>query len=281
MSTSPDGVAWSAVKRVPIDPVDSGVEHFVPGLGVDPTTTGAGAHLGLAYHAIPNGPCSPATCQVRVGFVSSLDGGRTWSSPTQLSAPMRPQWLAPTSQGYMTADYISTSFVAGRPHSLFAAATAPTGATLHEAIYAAAPSMAKPRPARLITEMRVKPFRFRPGRLSGGVEVEHGARVSYRASARGPTRLNVHRRVTRHGDACGPPQGAKPRTCRFWVPLEGHFSRQDNRGLNSFGFRGRLRGKPLKPGLYRLRAFPLDKSRPPAKPAYARFRIVPDESQAR
>ena len=44
-STSTDGVTWSAVTRVPIDTTTSGVDHFIPGLGVNPTTSGSTAQL--------------------------------------------------------------------------------------------------------------------------------------------------------------------------------------------------------------------------------------------
>ena len=43
--TSTDGVTWTAAARIPIDPVTSGVDHFIPGLAVDPATSGASAHL--------------------------------------------------------------------------------------------------------------------------------------------------------------------------------------------------------------------------------------------
>ena len=46
-STSADGLSWSAVKRIPIDAVSSGVDHFIPGLAVDPSTSELGAHLAL------------------------------------------------------------------------------------------------------------------------------------------------------------------------------------------------------------------------------------------
>src|SRR6185503_3272627 len=49
-STSTDGVTWTAVSRVPIDSTTSGVDHFIPGLGVNPTTSGATAQLGLTYY---------------------------------------------------------------------------------------------------------------------------------------------------------------------------------------------------------------------------------------
>jgi hypothetical protein len=39
-STSADGVNWSMVARIPIDDVSSTVDHFIPGIGIDPTTSG-------------------------------------------------------------------------------------------------------------------------------------------------------------------------------------------------------------------------------------------------
>ena len=276
-STSSDGVDWSAAKRVPIDPVGSGIDHFVPGIGVDRATSGRGARVGVAYHFIDNLPCSPSTCDLRIGFINSLDGGRTWSRPAQLAGPMRPNWLAPTSQGYMSGDYISTSFAVGLPRPVFAAASAPSGDTLNEAIFAARPPMRKPRPPRTLSDLRIKPFRFRARRSGASIATGRGAVVSYRASARGPTRFRVSRRVTRHGDRCDPPADR----CRVWVGVSGRFRREDARGANSFRFTGRLDGVALRSGLYRLRAQPRDESRPPAKSVYARFRIVSEEGGAR
>ncbi len=126
LSTSTDGLAWTTPVRVPIDPVTSTVDHFIPGLAVDRTTSGATAHLGLTYHYYPQANCTPSTCQLSLGFIASVDGGATWSSPRRLRQPMKVTDLANTSQGYMVGDYISTSFVGanavpvvafGKPHA--------------------------------------------------------------------------------------------------------------------------------------------------------------------
>jgi hypothetical protein len=135
LSSSSDGVTWSAPARIPIDPVSSGVDHFIPGLGVDPATSGAGAHLGLAYYYYPDASCS-AACQLNVGYVSSVDGGAAWSAPLRLVGPMSLSWLASTSDGPMVGDYISTSFLGASPRTVVALATAPTGPSLDEAMYA-------------------------------------------------------------------------------------------------------------------------------------------------
>ena len=148
-STSADGVSWTAVSRVPIDAVASGVDHFIPGLGVDPATQGSGAHLALTYYFYPNAACTPATCQLDVGFISSPDGGATWSTPTQLAGPMALADIAATSQGPMVGDYISTSFNAtGSAATVFAIGKPHTGAVFDEGMWAPTPPLAVATPSQ-------------------------------------------------------------------------------------------------------------------------------------
>jgi len=136
LSTSTDGTTWTALSRVPIDPTTSTADHFIPGIAVDPTTSGAGAHVAITYHYYPDANCTAPTCQLSVGFVASTDGGSTWSPPTQIAGPMSLSWIADTSLGRMVGDYISTSFVAGIAHPVVAvAAVAPSGATFDESAY--------------------------------------------------------------------------------------------------------------------------------------------------
>jgi hypothetical protein len=125
--TSSNGSTWSAVKRIPIDPVTSTVDHFIPGVGVDRATSGANTHVGVTYYFYPNTNCTLATCQLSVGYISSANGGSSWSAPTQLAGPMTMSWVPDTSQGRMVGDYISTSFGSdGLAHPAFAVANAPT-----------------------------------------------------------------------------------------------------------------------------------------------------------
>src|SRR5579863_3264561 len=49
-STSSDGVNWISVTRVPIDDTSSTIDHFIPGIGIDPATSGASAHVGIHYY---------------------------------------------------------------------------------------------------------------------------------------------------------------------------------------------------------------------------------------
>src|SRR5438105_11467595 len=52
-SLNATGTSWSSVSRVPIDAVNSGVDHFIPGLAVNKATSGATAQLGLTYYFYP------------------------------------------------------------------------------------------------------------------------------------------------------------------------------------------------------------------------------------
>jgi len=147
-STSADGVNWTAASRVPIDPVTSGVDHFIPGLAVDPATSGATAHLGLTYYFYPNAGCGGA-CQLEVGFISSPDGGAHWGPATQLAGPMALSQIAQTSQGPMVGDYISSSFSGGKVATLFAVGLQqPSTTTFDEAMYAPSTPLTVAAPAQ-------------------------------------------------------------------------------------------------------------------------------------
>src|SRR6266550_3296889 len=134
LSTSADGVTWTKPARIPIDPTTRTVDHFIPGLAVDPATSGSSAHLTLTYYYYLISNCA-TVCQMGVAFVSSQDGGQTWSAPVELAGPMSTSWLPNTFSGLMVADYISTSYVNGNAFAVFAAAKAPSGSTLDEAMY--------------------------------------------------------------------------------------------------------------------------------------------------
>jgi hypothetical protein len=132
MTTSTDGVTWTPVTRIPIDSLTSGVDHFIPGLGVEPSSTG---RLGLAYYFYRSSRCNRRNpCQLEVGYVQSNDGGASWSNPTDVAGPFSVTWTADTTQGRMVGDYISTSWLGGRAFPAFAIASAPAGTVFDEPI---------------------------------------------------------------------------------------------------------------------------------------------------
>lgn len=136
-STSSDGTHWSAVTRVPIDATTSTIDHFIPGIGIDPETSGSSAHVAITYYFYSNTKCSQSTCKLNVGFISSGNGGTTWNAARRLSGPMQLAWLPNSQNGLMVGDYIATAFTNGVPHGVFAVATALSGSTFNESMYTA------------------------------------------------------------------------------------------------------------------------------------------------
>jgi hypothetical protein len=165
-STSTDGVAWSAVTRVPIDPINSGADHFIPGFAVDRATSGSSAHLALGYYYYPVSACNSGTCQLTMGFVSSLDAGATWTAPTRVAGPMTLSWIASTNQGRMVGDYISTSFTAdGNAHPVFAIAKPPAGSVFSERAASATFDPTAPQVSPRVRAGKERPVYRRPSRL--------------------------------------------------------------------------------------------------------------------
>jgi hypothetical protein len=122
-SSSTNGTTWTAKTRVPIDLVTSASSQFLPGIGVDPV--GPPGRIGIVYYYYPATPCTAATCQLTVGFISSGDSGATWHAPQTLSPGMNVSWVANSSQGRMVGDYFSTSFLNHEAHPVFVIGRAP------------------------------------------------------------------------------------------------------------------------------------------------------------
>jgi len=154
MSTSTDGIKWTKPARIPIDGKKSTVDHFLPGIGVDPATSGDNANLTVMYYYFPVSNCG-GSCQLDVGFVNSQDGGKTWTQGQQLAGPMKLTWLPLSDNGYMVADYVSVSYTNGKPFGVFAVATTPSkSGELHEAMYTTKePLLAPPGAARFSSRL--------------------------------------------------------------------------------------------------------------------------------
>jgi hypothetical protein len=135
MSSSANGTTWGAVTRIPIDATTTTVDHFLPGIGVDPATSGSTGHLTIVYYYYPNAKCTITTCQLEVGYTTSTDGGTTWTAGAKIAGPMSVGWLPVSDNGPMVADYIGVSYVNGNPFGVFAVARALTGTTYAESMF--------------------------------------------------------------------------------------------------------------------------------------------------
>lgn len=167
-STSSDGVKWSKVTRVPIDATTTTVDHFLPGIGIDPATSGATAHVAIHYYYYPKASCTVSTCQLFVGYVSSHNGGTTWNATVTLAGPMQLKWLPNSQNGLMVGDYFATVFNNGVPHGVFAVAAAKSGSTFNQAMYTAQ-GLSVPEIGPQFSSAADKPLH----KLSDVIEKEH------------------------------------------------------------------------------------------------------------
>jgi hypothetical protein len=128
LSSSADGVRWTAPARIPTGRPLPGVHDVIPGLAADPQRPG---RLALAWYRLQ------ALGGIDAFFVRSTNAGAAWTTPRRLNTEtMTRAWIAQTTLGPMVGDYISTSFAGGTPVSVLALATRP-GRRLDEAIFAA------------------------------------------------------------------------------------------------------------------------------------------------
>jgi hypothetical protein len=142
LTTSTNGTTWTKIARIPIDPIKSTVDHFLPGIGVDRATSGKTAHVAVTYYYYPVAACNNS-CKLYVGYTISEDGGATWTKRKELAGPMELSWLPNSQNGLMVADYLAVAYANGNPFGVFAVAKAPSAGVLNEAMYTTkAPLMA-------------------------------------------------------------------------------------------------------------------------------------------
>jgi hypothetical protein len=157
LSASKNGVTWTTPARIPIDSATSTVDHFIPGIDAD-KSSGSTDHLTLTYYFYPQTSCSPSTCRLGVGFISSSNGGVSWTAPQILASGIDLNWLPSTTDGQMVGDYISTSYVHGRALGFFAVARANTPTAFDEAIYTRSLKLIEPAGGPTFTSAGEKPL---------------------------------------------------------------------------------------------------------------------------
>lgn len=132
MTTSRNGTRWTPVRRI----TDGTGDDTLPGIGADPLSASPSARIAITYyHYAPH--CTAASCLIGVRFVSSPDGGVTWSRPAQIAGPMQSSWLETVGQGAMISYFISSTVLpGGTAVTVFPLATPPEESTLHQDMYA-------------------------------------------------------------------------------------------------------------------------------------------------
>jgi hypothetical protein len=152
LARSRDGITWTEPTRIPLGVPDASIDRFLPGLAVDPASSGRKTRIAVLYHSLgPGTDCDPiyVCLVVDVGLIVTRDGGSTWTRPQRLNAASMPlQWIAQTSLGRMLGDYVSASWVKGRPVPVFALASEPSGELFHQAIFATTRALTSAAAAR-------------------------------------------------------------------------------------------------------------------------------------
>ncbi len=109
-------------------------------------------------------------------------------------------------------------------------------------------------------------------------KVKVGTKVSYRLSEAATVAFVVERKTTgrRASGKCRPKtrKNAKKARCTRYVKVPGSFTVNGQAGENTFTFRGRMGGKALKPGSYRLNGTATDPAKNASAPKRKAFKIV-------
>src|SRR2546421_1484788 len=128
MTTSTDGVQWAPIERLPLAPILNDINYYVNGFGVDTSTSGSLAHLGLVFYYYSANCVN--NCPLNVGFVSSTNGGSTWSKQTHLAGPMYDTWIAAGKN--KGGGFIFFFFSGGKAFPLFSIRSPPVRGRLHQ-----------------------------------------------------------------------------------------------------------------------------------------------------
>jgi len=130
----------------------------------------------------------------------------------------------------------------------------------------------------VLAGLSLSPKSFRAAKSGPSVAASAGSTVRYRVSEVAAVGFRVERALPgrRAKGRCVKPRGANrgAKRCTRYVTLRGSFGHQGAQGSNGFRFRGRLGGRSLAPGRYRLRGVARDPAGNRSSLTRTGFRIV-------
>jgi hypothetical protein len=128
----------------------------------------------------------------------------------------------------------------------------------------------------VLSALRISPSEFVPARRGGSTGGTQGTTVTYRASVAASTTFSVlapRRGVRNANGACVRRRpGRRGRPCTRYVSI-GAFRRSSVAGFNTFTFTGRVNGRRLRNGRYKLQAVARTAAGS-SRPVRANFRVV-------
>jgi streptogramin lyase len=237
-----------------------------------------------AIGRITTGPVAQTLSASAIGPTSATINGSAdgHAQPTSFHVEYGPSGgplTATPEQGMGTtagATPVSLALTSLRPSTAYLArvvVTNPTASTAGALISFTTGALVKGR----LGALRISPSAFRAAARGGSVASARraGAIVSYTDSQQARTSFTVQRPGAgrRQGHACRKPtrRNRHGKRCTRYLRV-GSFTHADAAGPNRFRFTGRVHGRKLKPGRYRLRGIPTDAAG--AGPAAAKaFRI--------
>jgi hypothetical protein len=131
----------------------------------------------------------------------------------------------------------------------------------------------------VLAQLWLSPWRFRSARRGASVAVATGTTVRFRLSEAASVRLRAERARSgrRRGGKCVAPRRARPtaKRCTRFVAVKGRATATGKAGANRLRFRGRLGGRRLAPGRYRLVVTAIDPAGNRSRAKRAGFTVVP------
>jgi Ca2+-binding RTX toxin-like protein len=132
--------------------------------------------------------------------------------------------------------------------------------------------------APVLDRLTLNPRKFSTARSGASVARVIGTRVSYRLSEAATATFDVQRAGAgrRVGGRCVRPtsKNRQARACRRWLRVRGTFVHSGRAGVDRLHFTGRVAGRRLRPGGYRLRVIARDTAGNRSRPRTATFTIV-------
>jgi hypothetical protein len=109
-----------------------------------------------------------------------------------------------------------------------------------------------------VQSLSVSPSKFRAAKAGASIAAKVGTTITYRLSTTASTKFTVEKQSVgrKKGKKCVKPtrRNRKAKKCKLYKTVRGSFTHTGNAGSNKFKFTGRVGGKSLKPGTYRLTA---------------------------